>query len=199
MPQRNLIKQYRPQSTYHVYSRGHERRPVFADGRDVAVFMAKLRGILSYGIGGHSDPPERLDVELLAYALQPNHFHLLLHQNSDALAIPRLMRGLVAPYANYFNHRHSRSGPVWQRVYRARPVVAGDDRLETVAYIHLNRDGDARSQFTSHPDYLGERVQLWLKPERGLRPFGGTEGYREFIEDRERIRAARRRAGLLDR
>lgn len=160
--------------------------------------MAKLRGLLEYEIAGRNGASVRLDVELLAYALQPNHFHFLLHQRADDGAIPRLMRGLVAPYANYFNHRHGRSGPVWQRAYRARRVASGEDHMETVTYIHLNRDGQARSAFTSHPNYLGERVQSWLNAEPGLRPFGGREGYREFIGDRERIRAARQRARLLD-
>lgn len=198
MPKKNLVKRYSAHTSYHVYIHGHRRQTVFADRRDVNAFIGRLRELLLRGTLPQSGVSAVLDVELLAYALVPNHVHMLIHQRADTGAIPRMMRSLIAPYARRFNDRYGRAGSVWEDYYKARRVSAGEDRMEMVTYIHLNRDGNARSVFTSHPDYLGERVQPWLNVERGLRPFGGSEGYREFISDRERIRAARRRARLLD-
>jgi REP element-mobilizing transposase RayT len=201
MPRKNLVKQFKPHSDYHVHSRGFDRLPVFVDKRDAAAFLGRLRSLL---ITGRPDPmglATRLDVTLLAYALLPNHFHFLLHQGDDRFAIRKLMYALKPPYARYFSDRYGLKGkrPVWEGAYYARPIADATDRMEVVTYIHLNRSGHERSEYTSHPCYLGTRSDSWIDHRRGLRPFGGREGYENFMADRERVRVARRMARELDR
>lgn len=201
MPRKNLVKQFRPNSDYHVYSRGFNRLPVFMDDRDTAEFLGRLRSLLITGRPNPMGRATRLDVTLLAYALVPNHFHLHLHQGEDPFAIRRLMYALTPPYARYFSDKYGLKGkrPVWHGAYFARPITDATDRLEVVTYIHLNRNGRERSEYTSHANYLGTRSDPWVDHERGLRPFGGSEGYANFIADRERVRAARRMARELGR
>ncbi|MBI4898257.1 MAG: transposase [Actinobacteria bacterium] len=201
MPRLNLVKDFRPHAEYHVYNRGHAGRAVFRDAHDFDEFRRRLQTLLTIGrsdSGGRTSP---FDLSLIAYALMDNHFHLLLRQGSNPLEIRRFMYALTPGYARYFKHRHGDSSdrPVWGGAYRARQVIGATDRMEVVAYIHLNRSGAERSEFTSHPVYLGDRAEPWVARDHGLRPFGGVAGYREFIASREQIRSARNAAHTFDR
>lgn len=201
MPRLNLVKNFRPHAEYHVYNRGHAGRAVFLDGRDFGEFRRRLQTLLTVGqtdSGGKSRP---FDLSLVAYALMDNHFHLLLRQGPDPLEIRRFMYALTPGYARYFKHRHGDSSgrPVWGGAYRARQVTGATDRMEVVAYIHLNRGGSERSEFTSHPVYLGERTEPWIACRHGLRPFGGVAGYTDFVVNRDQIRSARHAARSFDR
>jgi REP element-mobilizing transposase RayT len=200
VPRKNQRKQFTPNTGYHVHSRGFNRLPVFTDECDTNEFLSRLRSLLICGPRDAMGRATKLDVDLVAYALVPNHFHLYLHQGADPFAIRRLMRALKPPYARYFSDKHSLKGkrPVWEGTYFARPITDAKDRLEIVTYIHLNRDGCERSEYTSHPNYLGLRADPWVDHRRGLRPFGGVEGYRRFIESRDQIRGARRLAREFD-
>jgi REP element-mobilizing transposase RayT len=53
----------------------------------------------------------------LAWALVPNHFHLLLRPTETSLA--SFMRRLMTGYAVSFNLRHGRSGHVFQNRYQS--------------------------------------------------------------------------------
>jgi hypothetical protein len=201
MPRRNLVKAFKPNSDFHVYNRGFNRLPVFREARDTAEFLGRLRSLLVIGRRDPMGRAMRLDVTLVAYALVTNHFHLYLHQGKDPFAIRELMYALTPPYARYFSDKYGLNGkrPVWQGAYRARHISDAADRMEVITYIHLNRDDRERSEFTSHANYLGTRSDPWIDCERGLRPFGGREGYVNFIAERERVRTARRRARELSR
>lgn len=200
MPRKNLVKDYRPDTGYHVYNRGYERSKVFRDDVDHADFMRRLRDLLLGQARGRGNQPIAPDVRLIAFALMPNHFHLYLEQGEDADAIARFMRALTPAYSRRFAERHGLSGvrPVWDGAYRARPVYGAAARIDLISYIHLNRDGRERSRFTSHPNYVGTRTDAWLDHERGLRPFGGSRGYVDFLGNKERIRGARRYAADLE-
>lgn len=200
MPRKNLVKDYRPDTGYHVYNRGFEQAAVFVDDIDHADFMRRVRDLLLSQARGRRDELIAPDVTLVAFALMRNHFHLYLHQGEDPGAIRRFMRALTPAYSRNFADRHGLSGvrPVWEGAYRARPVYGAAGRIDLISYIHLNRHGRERSRFTSHPNYLGDRADKWLDHERGLRPFGGSDGYRRFLDDKERIRAARRYAAELE-
>lgn len=200
MPRKNLVKQFRPNTGYHVYNRGYERSKVFADGVDRADFMRRVRDLLLGQARGRRDEYVAPGVRLVAYALMPNHFHLYLHQGDDPLAIRRFMGALTPAYSRCFSRRHGLSGvrPIWDGAYRARPVYSAAARIDLISYIHLNRAGRERSEFTSHPNYAGLRTDLWLDHERGLKPFGGAGGYKRFLDGREHIRLARRFAAELE-
>lgn len=69
MPRRNVLKPYLAGGYYHVYNRGDERQPIFIDAQDYLYFTSLLR----QGVSLRS-------VDLVAYCLMPNHFHLLVTQ-----------------------------------------------------------------------------------------------------------------------
>jgi REP element-mobilizing transposase RayT len=106
-------------------ARGIERREIFKDDQDRQSFLERLAFIL-----------EKTQTQCYAWALIPNHFHLLLRTSLTPLS--KVMRRLMTGYAVTFNKRHKRSGHLFQNRYKS--VVCEEDPylLELIRYIHLN-------------------------------------------------------------
>ena len=137
----------------HVMARGIERTKIFRDDKDRQSFLERLANIL-----------EETKTQCYAWALIPNHFHLLLRTGKTPLS--KVMRRLMTGYAVTFNKRHKRIGHLFQNRYKS--VVCEEDRylLELIRYIHLNpiRAGLvkdlkelAKYSWTSHSTILGKR------------------------------------------
>ena len=85
----------------HVMARGIERRKLFRDDKDRKSFLERLTTIL-----------EETQTQCYAWALIPNHFHILLRTGPTPLS--KVMRRLMTGYAVTFNLRHRRSGHLFQ-------------------------------------------------------------------------------------
>ena len=109
----------------HVIVRGLERNKIFLDDDDRQDFITRLTHVL-----------EATQTICYAWAMLDNHVHLLLMPTIQPLS--RFMRKLLTGYAVSFNHRHKRSGYLFQNRYKSI-VCDGDTYLmELVRYIHLN-------------------------------------------------------------
>jgi putative transposase len=186
MPSRNVLKIDMPESYYHVYARGNSRLPIFLGPEDYAVFLNLLKRYLSIlpnkDTSGREYPHLRGKVELLAYCLMSNHFHMLLYQIDEG-AMSALMRGVMTSYSRYFNSTHKRSGPLFESRYKAA-WIANQAYLEHISrYIHLNPKDWGEYPYSSIHSYLGKRNEEWLQPERILEQFSGKAGYLRFVED----------------
>ena len=109
----------------HIMARGIERRKIFWDDKDRAAFLKRLGTVL-----------EETQTQCYAWALIPNHFHILLRTGTTPLS--KVMRRLMTGYAVTFNKRHKRMGHLFQNRYKS--VVCEEDTylLELIRYIHLN-------------------------------------------------------------
>ena len=114
-----------PGALHHIVVRGIERRKIFYDDSDRDDFLERLSAIQSWS-----------RTACYAWALMPNHFHLLLKTGQTPIAT--LMRRLLTGYAVSFNLRHRRSGHLVQNRYKS--ILCQEDAylLELVRYIHLN-------------------------------------------------------------
>lgn len=210
MPVKNSIKTYLEGGYYHVYNRGVEKRIIFNDDQDYKVFLNYLKiylspkqktSIKSISINGSTfqRPVRPLnnfwgEVELLAYCLMPNHFHLLLKQKSPRL-IEAFMRSLGTKYSGYFNKRYERVGPLYQSVYKAVLVQNEEQLLHLTRYIHLNPAKESplqlSSEYSSYGEYLGLRKTEWVKTDEILAFFRSVQrtspedilSYQSFVED----------------
>ena len=183
----------------HVMARGIERRKIFWDDKDRTLFLERLAIIL-----------EETQTQCYAWAMIPNHFHLLLRTGPTPLGT--VMRRLMTGYAVTFNRRHRRAGHLFQNRYKS--IVCEEDPylLELIRYIHLNplraklvKDLKALDKYpwTGHsallannknflvpeiPPAIGEDRFLSEKTvEDVLKHFGKTlkearRRYREFVE-----------------
>jgi putative transposase len=167
----------------HVMARGIEGRDIFRDTKDREAFLKRLSDLVAKG-----------NVQLLAWSLMPNHFHLLLRTHEMSLST--LMRRLMTGYAVWHNRRHERKGHLFQNRYKSIVVEEEPYFLELVRYIHLNpvraKILDSVSRLDRYP-YTGHAVLMGYHEFRGqdiswvLGRFGKRKGparqrYRAFIE-----------------
>ncbi len=116
---------------YHLLGRGNDRQAIFASDVDRTKFLEMLAASAS-----------RFDVEVHAFVLMNNHFHLLARTRRANLG--RWMHWLMVSYTVYFNWRHARSGPLFQGRYKSFLVEGGEHLLGLSRYLHLNPVRGAR-------------------------------------------------------
>ena len=123
MPRKSRIDT--PGALHHIIARGIERRSIFGDDHDRDDFLKRLGKVLS-----------ETGTICYAWALIPNHFHLLLR--TGMVSISTVMRRVLTGYAVCFNYRHNRSGHLFQN--RFKSILCPEDPYlkELVRYIHLN-------------------------------------------------------------
>ncbi|MFH1379788.1 MAG: transposase [bacterium] len=114
-----------PGYLYHVIIRGIEKRLIFKDSRDYNEFLRRFGEILE----------EEKGISF-AWALMPNHAHMLVRSGVNGLA--SIMRKVLTGYAVYFNGRHKRVGHLFQNRYRSTLCDMDAYLLMLIRYIHLN-------------------------------------------------------------
>jgi len=203
MPSKNSVKKYDVDSMYHVYNRGNNKRQIFFDERDYAVFLSFLKfALLSDENTQATHEIERTlltendkynlrrlglrgKLELVSYCLMPNHFHLQFFQY-DIDAITKLMRSIATGYTMYFNKRYGTSGSLYQGVYKASKINADGYWSHISRYIHLNAidlDADFRHfEYSSYKYYSGEATAEWVTPEKGMQG-QSTKQYEDFCSE----------------
>jgi REP element-mobilizing transposase RayT len=144
------LRLHSPGALFHVLSRGNARQDVFLDPTDYRYFLRILAEIKL-----------PCSFRLYAFCLMPNHFHLLIEVSDVSLSV--MMQRLLTRYSVYFNHRHDRSGHVFQGRYKAILCDRQTYLLELLRYIHLNpvraylSEDPAAWPWSSHREY----VQGW--------------------------------------
>lgn len=166
MPSKNTVKVYDTNAFYHVYNRGAGEQKIFFDAADRRMFLELFRLHVLHREG--EELQTKYEVEIVAYCLMGNHFHLLLWQGSDPSAITGLMRSVSTAYAMYFNRRHKRQGHVFQSIFRAARITNEAYLAHISRYIHLNPERYRTYKWSSLGEYLGERSDELVKPERIL-------------------------------
>ena len=173
-----------PGALHHIIGRGIERRKIFQDDTDREDFVGRLGDVL-----------RETATPCLAWALIPNHFHLLLV--TGAVAVATVMHRLLTGYAVNYNRRHHRHGHLFQNRYKSILCQEEPYLLELVRYIHLNPQ---RAQIVTHLEELdhyrysghsalmGKRKRDWQDTDKVLalfanRPSPARSGYRQFVEE----------------
>jgi len=155
-------------------SRGGNRWNIFLDDYDRTRFLWLLGTMC-----------RQHNIEVHAYCLMGNHFHLVLYCPEPVLSAA--MRDLKSRYARYFNERHNGSGPVFEAPFVEVPVLS-DEHLQTeiryVARNPLDLDPNiclASYRWSSHGIYLGLRPRpTWMQTRIGHELFGPS--YRSDVE-----------------
>ncbi len=170
-----------PGYPHHVIQRGNNRQAIFVDPQDYETMQALL-----------VDSAQKFRVAVHAYALMGNHFHLLVTP-ADSEALPRMMQAVGRSYVRYFNHRHGRSGTLWEGRYRSTLIQSERYLLACMVYIDLNpvRAGlvarPTEWPWSSHAHYLGLRNDRLVTPHAlywalGNTPFAREAAYGELLQ-----------------
>jgi putative transposase len=146
-------------ASYHVMARGNDKKVIFRVDQDRELFLQTLGEML-----------ERFAVELMAFVLMPNHFHLLLRTPEGNLS--RAVGWLQTTFTIRFNRINRRSGHLFEGRFKAQLVESDSYATTLIPYLHLNPirtrsktgikvvgdEADLRAfPWSSHPDYTGER------------------------------------------
>lgn len=208
---------------YHIFNRGVNKTSIFFDDGDRIQFVHDL-----YEFNDSNPAPDsrhkRLRgktaeirireplVDIVAWCLMPNHFHLLLRQKSDN-GITRFMHKLGTGFTMYMNEKHERSGYLFQGPFKSALIDSDSYLLHITRYIHLNpvdlveagwedkgiQDWNQVNKFltkyrwSSYPDWIGLKnfpSIINLSSMQGL--FRSPADYQEFmrswaLEEKERI------------
>lgn len=193
---------------YHVFNRGVEKREVFKDVKDYDRFLEAMR-LLNYEEDGlmiewrdfkKSNKMACLDdflkrsfrkegrlVELVAYCLNPNHYHFIVKQIADK-GIERFMHKLGTSHTKYFNKKNGRSGVLFQGVFKSVHIDSNEQLLYLSAYVNKNNfiHGYSRSDewpYSSLAAYLGKKGDKLVNLDAVLGQFDQAGQYREYLED----------------
>lgn len=194
MPTRNVVKVYIPDSYYHVFNRGWNLTKIFLDEEDNIYFERILERHLSPEPVKDSKGREYTHffptIQLNAYCLMGNHFHMLIYQN-DEHAMSALMKSVLVAYTTYFNKKYKRRGALFESTYKA--VRIGDDMqlMHITRYIHLNHKSYRTWRHSSYKDYLSNDPHVFIQPIPILELFESKEKYEEFVADYEELQRER--------
>ena len=110
---------------YQVTSRGNRREAIYRTDADRRRFLGLV-----------AELPERFGLEVHAFVLMDNHYHLVVRTPEPNLS--EAMRWLHVSYSSRFNWAHRPCGHVFQGRYKA--MVMEDQRgvVEVARYVHLN-------------------------------------------------------------
>lgn len=193
MPSRNVIKVDIAESFYHVYARGHGRQAIFRDDADFDAFLNLFEQRLSIEPKrdrlGRPYAHLRGSIELLAYCLISDHFHLLVYQR-DAGTMQRLMRGVLTSYSMYFNHRHGSSGALFESRYKASRLSSPASIRLVSRYIHLVPGNWQAHPYSSIHAYFGIGQTEWLQQDKVAALFESMPVYADFLDDHEDVERA---------
>lgn len=198
MPSRHIIKVFAPENYYHIYNRGVDKQNIFKDNDDHSAFLNLFKRHLS-----EEPPADRFgrpitklhnDIELLAFCLMPNHFHLLVYNISEH-GLTNLMRRTMTAYSMYFNKRHGRVGTLFQDTYKASMITDDTYLWHISRYIHLNPQDIGKNfedyPYSSYRYFMGDKAAEWIKPDRILELHNHkVADYRKFVKDYEASRKA---------
>ena len=173
-----------PGALHHVIVRGIERRKIFRSDFDRNNFVSRLAKLI----------PET-QTDCFAWALIPNHVHLLLRTGSVPVSI--FMSRLLTGYAVWFNNRYQRHGQLFQNRYKS--ILCQEDPYlrELVRYIHLNplRAGLVENienldkhPWCGHSALMNKTKQSWQNIDYIYGLFSdnkksGRAKYRTFVEN----------------
>ena len=195
-----------PGEYYHICNRAVNKQTIFHDTRDYFRFLFLILYfqspivfqqlgrlvkdfVLSRALDIKGEVVKKRKIELVAFCIMPNHFHLIVKELEEAGIATHMQRVLTA-YSKYYNTKYEKSGHVFQGPYRAIHI-SDDPQLKYLsAYIHRNPrelvgwlNKVDKYQWSSYQDYIGEnRWGDLLVPDIVLGQFKNKERYHEFVK-----------------
>ena len=142
---------YQQGSVYHLFNRGCDKRDIFLGINNYRFFLKKLRLT-----------KEKYNIDIIAYCLIPNHFHLLVRQNSE-LTIAKWIQKVLSGYVQAFNKQHNRKGTLFEGSTKPRLINSEGYLYNIIHYIHLN---PVKANLVNDPiDWHFSSYKQWISDE----------------------------------
>lgn len=184
---------------YHIFNRGVNKQNIFFAEDDYRRFLQVATHYLtSKRQFSHSKKPisdtvsemAKIDskVEVLAYCLMPNHFHLLVKQLGDR-GITWYLQHVSNSYSHYIHTKYKRTGPLFEGPFKNVLIETDEQLIHVSRYIHLNPL--VSNLIKNLNDYLWSSYSSYINDEKDplcttktiLGYFKGKKDYRQFVLD----------------
>lgn len=161
---------------YHLISRGNDGQAIYLNDVDRNLFLDTI-----------SEMSERFEVDIFAYVLMPNHYHLLV--KTLRANLKKAMQWFGTTYTRRFNNRNLKKGHLFQGRYKSILVQNDAYAVRLSCYIHRNplRAGIVSRlidyKWSSYPVYAyGRKSPSWLSTKLILSYFKGIDKHKQYRE-----------------
>ncbi len=197
-----------PGEHYHAYNRGTDKRIIFSTQNDVDRFIQSMEefnvvepigsiyenSFIKNKLGNETSKSGKNNkklVNIIAYCLNPNHFHLILEEVTDS-GISNFMKRLGGGYTKYYNAKQKRSGCLFQGVFKSVHIDSNKYLLHLSVYVNLN---DRVHQLGNETSRLVKSKSSWAeytnpaskeqvcKKDIILEQFKNIEDYKKYAID----------------
>ena len=206
MPGRDV--QLANENYYHVLNRGVASQKVFNCERDYYQFIDRMNyyrnNNLPMGFAQLMDLPLKIKrdllnkieikkdflIDIIAFCLMPNHFHLLLKQKTNN-GISKFLSNLSNSFTRYYNIKHKRVGTMLQGRFKAILVKSDEQLIHLSRYIHSNPYSTGlvktlselkKFPYSSLSEFISGR-EGFCNPDIVIGQFAGTDAYWHFVSD----------------
>ena len=206
-------RRFEPAWYYHVYNCGVEKRRIFDTGYEYQRFIYSCLYYQSNQKLSFSDflmrnknpsgsiPEITQKVNILAYCLMPNHFHLLLQPVYET-GLSQFVSDISNSLTKYYNKRYKRLGRLLQGPFKSKAITSEESLLQVARYIHLNPVASRKlnpSGLLLPEFYPYSNYTAWVYPQGNptgsslqdkahiksiLEEYGGGAYYRNFVESK---------------
>ncbi len=196
-----------PGEYYHIFNRGVNKQLIFHETTDWARFLFLILHFQSPVIFQNIGRPtkefvkhsvfninsdeiiKKRYVELTAFCLMPNHFHLIVKEVKEG-GISQYMQRVLNSYTKYFNTKYKKSGHLFQGPYKAVHVGNNEQLLYLSAYIHRNpreftnwSGKEDKYQWSSYQDLVKQnRFEKLINSDIITDQFKNKNDYNNFVK-----------------
>ncbi|MEK7071321.1 MAG: transposase [Patescibacteria group bacterium] len=189
---------------YHIYNRGVDKREIFNNKKDLHRFIESISEFNQIEVIGSlanlrktkiETAPKALSgrkqlVAMVAYCLNPNHFHFVLKQLVDG-GIAKFMQKLQGGYTSYFNVKNSRTGSLFQGTFKAHLINNENYFNKIIGYtnknykIHHIPKNKLDLVWASDLEYENNNLKIVSKieSEKILEIFGGSQNFKRHCDE----------------
>ena len=168
---------YEEGGIYHLFNRGCDKRDIFLTESNYRYFQRKIRLT-----------KEKYDIDIIAYCLMPNHFHLLVRQNSEN-TIAQWIQKVLSGYVQAFNKQNGRSGTLFESSTKPRIINSQKYLSNIIHYLHLNPvkakfvDNPADWEFSSYKTWISDSKNSMIPIENRSEFYDSSRDYRKSYQE----------------
>lgn len=160
---------------YHIYNRGMSRSTIFREENNYLFVIGKIKEVC------HEN-----QLSMIAYCLEPNHYHFCVRQDGDHPA-GNLPQFVFNSYTKAYNKKYEHSGTLFEGRFRAKAIQTSSHLLHVCRYIHGNpvKDGlvanPADWHYSNYLEWIGERKGTLVDHKFIKEQFEDAEEYKKFL------------------
>lgn len=157
---------------YHCFNRGTDKRVIFQDNQDYNYFLKSIESYNSTEAYGklrlnESSPVEQQVVEIVAYCLLPNHFHMVLKELVEG-GISKYIKRIAIGYTLYFNEKNDRSGALFQGAFKSKHITTDQDLFQVISYVAYNNLIHNITDVKLFRSYLNSAAEIVRDPNSNI-------------------------------